>query len=112
MKDLIVKVSVLDTGIVTALVHSLAKYKDELPKELLDKLTEISECEIFEYDARYFYEKGMSPCSVIADGITIEKSVSINPILKRVSVIGSPCVYFEECSIITSKGEVIPVGDL
>jgi len=112
MKDIIVKASVIDTDLVKALIYCINKYKDELPKELVSKIEEIANCKTFEYDVDYLRAKGLIACSVIADNTTIEKAVSINPILKRITVDGSRYVYFEDCAIISSKGEVIPLGDL
>ena len=105
--------NVLGTGKVKTLIELLAKYKDKLPEELNNKLKELVDCDVFEYDANYFIERGFgSGLSVFADGIEHKNVVSINPILMTLTHMND-CnkTHFEFCNITHDGKSILTIGD-
>tara|TARA_R110002049_G_scaffold225946_6_gene397914 strand:+ start:1422 stop:1763 length:342 start_codon:yes stop_codon:yes gene_type:complete len=107
MAELKLDVNILGLGKVNLLVNLLVKHKDLLPKELLNSVLELVDCDEFEYDRGYFSSRGFGPITVHADGYEVSNVLSINPILKTIKVMDRATdIEFSFCNIL-SKGESI-----
>ena len=73
---------------VKTLIELLSKYKGDLPQPLLDSLKELADCESCEYNISSLHDLGVNPYKVdcFFDGEEVKGVVSINVILKRVTV--------------------------
>ena len=82
-----IDISVKDANQVKTFIELVASYEGELPDDLVKSLHEISDCETFEVDRDSLMSMGINPCDVVikSNGIELDRVVSFNPILKRVT---------------------------
>lgn len=91
MQKLKMEVSVTDVDKVQTLIELLNKHQDSLPRELIDSLHELADCEACEINWHWLNSRGIS--GRIENTLGLDRIVSVNPILKRVKVIGEPDIY-------------------
>ena len=107
-----IELKVTDLPMVKTFVELLNIYKDKLPQPLVYQLKRIGNSTTFEYDAEYFKDKGFDVVKVVADGVEIEKVISINPILNRIISQGSSYYsFFKKCEIISDDEVVMTFDD-
>ncbi|AUR89952.1 hypothetical protein NVP1135O_23 [Vibrio phage 1.135.O._10N.222.54.B6] len=82
-----IDISVKDANQVKTFIELVASYASELPEGLIKSLHDISDCKAFEVDRDSLNLMGINPCDVVikSNGIELDRVVSFNPILKRVT---------------------------
>lgn len=107
-----IDIKVTELPMVKTLVELLNIYEKKLPQPLLYQLKRIGNSKTFEYDNFYFKDKGFDIVKVIADGVEIEKVMSINPILNRITSQGSSYYsFFKKCEIIHDDEVIMTFDD-
>lgn len=97
-----VKLDAQNADKVQALLTLLDKYRDSLPCELIDSLSELADCEACEFDYGRLQSMGLSGVRLFSDGVEIQDVTSFNLILKRVTS------YWNHEGKIQVVGEEIP----
>lgn len=104
MPELKMEVSIADIDKVQTLIELLNKHQDSLPRELIDSLHELADCEVCEINRSWLDGRGIS--GRIENSLGLKRILSVNPVLKRVKVIGGPDIYPKEFALLAG-GKVI-----
>lgn len=105
--DTKVNVNISDSALVKTLIELLNKYRNDLPGELLSAIEELADCEAFEIDRAALIAMGYKTCSVYVDGEKINSAVSVNRVLRRISIFGKPDMYPEHAAVVSDTGVTV-----
>ena len=83
-----IEIDALGMDKVQTMIDLLDKYRDELPKELQVQLKELADCDACEINTESLWGMGVNAAHVksYVDGVTVNGIVSVNVILKRLTV--------------------------
>lgn len=97
-----IQIEVQSMDKVETLISLLSKYENELPAELLESLKTLADCDSCEIGNSEFLSKlKKDRFTVISDGVTVGGVVSINKVLKRLTVY--PKAYYENKKPVVSN---------
>ena len=105
MSELKMSISVTDTDKVRTLIDLLAKYQDELPKPLVGALHNLADCDACEIDRQWLISNGFK--DPFTNSLGIDRIVQINPVLKRLAVIGDGYQYPESFTFWADGKQVV-----
>lgn len=111
--NLKLKYEIQNVEMVITLIELLNHYKSELPEKLVAQLDEVADSDAFEYDNKYFIDKGIRTTllSIHADGYKINNVISINRILRRIKIDRGPDVHFDYCVVMYSGRPILTIGE-
>ena len=105
MADLKLQLSIVDTEKVQTMIELLHKYKDGLPRELMNSLDDLADCDACEYGVGSDLICGVPPYDVecYADNLKVNGVISVNIILKRLTVYPRSYLANKEPELNTAK---------
>lgn len=105
--DAEIEVNVAGLEKVQTLISLLESHVSELPDAIVSGLQELADCEECEIGIESVMRMGFKSAKVIVDGEELKSVVSVNKILKRITLIGAPCIYPEHVTLVSDTGVVI-----